>query len=441
MKRSFKSVLAVALALALGALCLPISAIRAETLSDFTVPDGYNEHDYTAVASFLETEDESGVKNGEKIGNGYDVLDPATWESNPYITRFEWVEVEGELRIKRINVGWNYLYGALDVSSCTALEALIVSECGLSGLDISGCSALKELQIGGNYITEIELSSCPLLEQLWCDNMPLTSLDLSACPNITFVTCNYTDVASINLSGCASLTDLSCENAPLAELDISDCAALYNLWAPNCELTSLVASNCPEMRFLSCQNNSIETLSVSGCEKLELLDCSGNAITEIDVSSSPLLREFYCVGNMITEFDLSNNPLLKLDSVAAVGEGFVGYYYNANYDFGYAQAAAEGDCRFVGWFDAEDNEISTNAQLNLKSLAYTDVFAVFESPFLIGDADDNGEITVLDAVLIMRYAMNIIDDAELDLENSNVDGDGNVTVYDALAVFRMAMGI
>jgi len=409
--------------------------------ADITVPEGYNEHDYIAVASFLEIEDESGIKNGEKIGSGYDANDPATWEGNPYITRFEWIEVDGENRIKRMNVGWNNLFGALDVSSCTALEALIVSECGLLGLDIAGCSALKELQIGGNYITEVNLSACSLLEQLWCDNMPLAELDLSCCPNITFVTCNYTNLETVNLSGCANLTDFSCENAPLSELDLSDCASLYNLWAPNCNLTSLDTSSCPEMQFLSCQNNGIEALNISGCEKLELLDCSGNAINEIDISFCPMLREFYCVGNEIAEFDLSSNPLLKLESVTAVGEGFVGYYYNGNYDYGYAEAVPEGDCHFAGWFDTEDNEISASTQLNLKNLAYTDIVAVFESPFLIGDADDDGEISISDAVLIMRCAMNIIDGTELDLENSDVDGNGAVNSTDALLVLRMAMNV
>ena len=432
-----KTIAAVAAVFALAAFAFAPRFGTAE--ADITVPEGYNEHDYLAVASFLEISDESGVKNGEKIGSGYDANDPATWEGNPYITRFEWIEVDGENRIKRINVGWNYLFGALDVSSCTALEALIVSECGLSGLDISSCTALRELQIGGNNITEIDLSECSLLEQLWCDNMPLTSLDLSCCPSITFVTCNYTDLETINLSGCENLTDLSCENAPLSELDISACAALNNLWAPNCALTELDASSCPEMQFLSCQNNAIQTLNISGCEKLELLDCSGNSITEIDVSACPLLREFYCVGNEIAEFDLSNNPLLKLNSLSAVGDGFVGYYYNANYDFGYAEAVPEGDCRFAGWFDTDDNELSASTQLNLKNLAYTDIRAVFESPFLIGDADDDGEISIADAVLIMRFAMNVIDESELDLENSDADGDGTVNVTDALLVFRMAM--
>lgn len=433
---------AAALILTLCTLPLRFVEVRAEiSVSNFTVPEGYNEHDYSAVASFLEIADESGVKNGEKLGNGYHANDPSTWEGNPYITRFEWTDVDGELRIKRINIGWNYLFGAIDVSDCIALEALIASECGLSGADIEGCSALIELQLGGNTITEIDLSCCPLLEQLWCDNMPLTELDLSGCPNIVFVTCNYTEVESIVLSGCSNLTDLSCEGTNITALDLSDCASLNNLWAPSCGLTELDASSCPDMKYLSCQNNAIETLNVYGLSDLEQLDCSGNAIAEIDVSCSPLLNELYCVGNEITEFNLSNNPLLKLDRVAAIGDGTVGYYYNGNYDYGYVEAAPIGDFRFAGWFDAEDNEIGSAAQLNLKNLEITEALAVFESPFLIGDADDDGEITVIDAMLIMRYTMNMIDGTELDLENSDADGNGIVNAVDALAVFRAAMGI
>lgn len=438
MNRLVRTFCCAALALILAFGTLGVIAAGTGT-RDIAVPEGYNAHDYTAVAAFLEIEDESGIKNGEKIGNGYDAGDPATWEGNPYITRFEWVEADGELRIKRINVGWNYLYGALDVSNCTLLEVLMISECGLSGADISGCTALRELYIGGNAISELDLSECALLEQLWADNMPLASLDLSACPNIALVTCNYTQLTSVNLTGCANLADFSCENAPLTELDLSSCAALYNLWAPNCELAALDASNCPEMQFLSCQNNRIENLNVSGCASLELLDCSGNALSAIDVSDSPLLREFYCAGNPITEFDLSNNPLLKLDRVSAVGDGTVGYYYNANYDFGYVEATASGEGSFIGWFDTEDNELSTASQLNLKNLAYTEVLAVFTGAQLMGDADGDGSVTLADAVLIMRYAMNTIGADELILDNCDMDADGAVNAADALNVIRMAM--
>lgn len=194
------------------------------------------------------------------------------------------------------------------------------------------------------------------------------------------------------------------------------------------------------MKYLSCHNNAIDELNVFGLTELELLDCSGNAITEIDVSASSLLKELYCVGNRIREFDLSNNPLLKLDSLAAVGDGTVGYYYNGNYDYGYAEAVPENDCRFIGWFDIEDNELSTAVQLNIRNLEHTAaVLGVFTSTCLLGDADGNGSVELIDAIIIMRYLMNIINGTGLHLENIDVDCNGTVNALDALAVLRISM--
>lgn len=56
-----------------------------------------------------------------------------------------------------------------------------------------------------------------------------------------------------------------------------------------------------------------------------------------------------------------------------------------------------------------------------------------------GDVDGDGELTVADALLIMRAAMSL---AELDEGvNGDVSGDGTVDISDALLVMRMALGL
>ncbi len=57
--------------------------------------------------------------------------------------------------------------------------------------------------------------------------------------------------------------------------------------------------------------------------------------------------------------------------------------------------------------------------------------------YVLGDANNNGEISIADAILVLREAMGLITlDAPTD-----VDEDGSVTVSDAIIVARIAMGL
>ena len=59
---------------------------------------------------------------------------------------------------------------------------------------------------------------------------------------------------------------------------------------------------------------------------------------------------------------------------------------------------------------------------------------------LPGDADGDGEVTVADALLVMRYAMGII--SELPCPgNADMDASGSIDISDALLIMRYAMGV
>lgn len=58
---------------------------------------------------------------------------------------------------------------------------------------------------------------------------------------------------------------------------------------------------------------------------------------------------------------------------------------------------------------------------------------------LPGDADGDGEVTLSDALLVLRSAMGILP-AE-DLHAADMDGNGAVELADALIILRMAMGV
>ena len=58
-----------------------------------------------------------------------------------------------------------------------------------------------------------------------------------------------------------------------------------------------------------------------------------------------------------------------------------------------------------------------------------------------GDADGDGEVTAADALLTMRFVMDIIPEEDICAGNINVNGDEDYTMADALLIFRKVMGL
>ncbi|MBR5949175.1 MAG: dockerin type I repeat-containing protein [Clostridia bacterium] len=56
-----------------------------------------------------------------------------------------------------------------------------------------------------------------------------------------------------------------------------------------------------------------------------------------------------------------------------------------------------------------------------------------------GDADGNGTVTVVDALMVLRCSMGTIGEEELILSAADMNGDGQLTVGDAIMVLRVAM--
>ena len=63
------------------------------------------------------------------------------------------------------------------------------------------------------------------------------------------------------------------------------------------------------------------------------------------------------------------------------------------------------------------------------------------APFVPGDADSDGVLTVTDALVCLRLAMGIVELPSEMQQILDMDSDGSVTVTDAIIILRTAMGI
>ena len=494
MKRKLKAIASVLLVLVMLGSAMPMQ-LAAEAMTPpttrYATPDGYNDHDYQKMVAFFEQTDENGVRNGEKLSENYDPTDPGTWrEYDGDYCRGDitWTTVAGEYRLCDIFFGGigNYalpleLVGFLDVSGCTALTEVRCWSSGdiqLTGLDVSGCTALEELHCvrlsyadyySYNGIVELNVSNCTALTDIYCSGNQLTELDVSTNAELYELDCSGNQLTELDVSANAALEDLDCSENQLTELDISANAELGSLRCSGNQLTELdVSAANEELQYLNCSDNQLTELDVSANTGLRELDCSGNQLTELDISANTGLRGLWCSGNQLTELDisantelerlgcsgnqlteldLSNNPRIDIDTISAEGSGFIGVgtEWDENDDICYyIKAASVPGSSFCGWYAVDGTLLSTNIEINRNDFdGVNDFIARFtaSTPGGVGDVDGDGAVRVSDAVLIMRYALGLIEFTPEQILCGDVDGDGFVKVADAVMVIRIALGL
>lgn len=447
--KKLQTLVSAALALIICAVSLfpAFPTVRAETPPSrtWTVPAGYDAHDYDKCAAFFEITDENGVKNGSRMDSGYDPNDPETWisidELNAVFEHVLWTEQNGVKYLWRIDVAFLGVVGTLELTDCPYLEYIEATGDNLDAINTHGCGAMRELYCDNNGLGSIDVSEHPLLYKLWCDGNDLTELDLSNNPLLYALDCNNNLLTELDLSNQPMLGELYCANNLFTELDLSLNTALTLLWCPENSLERLDLSANTKLYKLFAANSGITELVLGDNTNLVLLDVMNNAISELDVSANTALKELDGAGNAFTYLKL--NDRLGLDTVRAEGSGSFGYHYSVPYSEGFLSARADEGSVFVGWYDQNGAFITASPYITIWNTDYTVLTARFTpaAPMLPGDADANGSVTVADAILALRCAMGLVGSDAINLINADVNNDGSVTIADAVMILRLAMGL
>ena len=310
---------------------LMLASLLPAAFADWTVPEGYDEYEYNQFAAFLETMDADQVKNGTKLDDEdeedetkYDVNDPSTWADGWVFMHF------GNTPYHVMNISWR--------------------DRGLVGtLDVSGFTQLSGLYLSGNRLTAVNASNCPELGDVEVYDDTVQSLDFSNCESLSNLICNNNQLTSLNVSGCSGIEgSIFCNDNLLTELDVSDCT---------------------EMGSLDCHNNLLKNLNVRNCAGLSTLNAQDNALTELDLSDCASLQVLNLAGNRFTSIDTSACPKLHLDTVTAVGPGTVGYWETLAGGSSRVILYAYPDegAKFLGWYDANDAQLSTEVKWDASS--------------------------------------------------------------------------
>ena len=372
MKFKLKAALAAMLALVMALTAIPVSALprfeaNAEIVPCWTVPDGYNVHDYNKCVEFLEQTDENGVKNGEKLSDNYDPNDPATWYG---------------------------IYWSNDADR--RAETMSLSEFELVGyLDVSGCTELVELDCSKNNITEINVLDCTALEKLQCNYNSLNRLDVTSTPSLKELFCGANNLSELDVSYNTELNSLSCFRNNLTELDLSNNPELYRLSCQANRLTELDLSNNPCILFYN-------LIKAEGNGFIGLLYLGGNSadvmLDEAMLFAQPIngasFDGFYSLDSGYS-YQGNWNDLYQ----AYIYDDPVVYIFNERFIARFSGGALPGDLDGNGSVSVADAITTLRLAMQLSDGSGMNTDAA--------DMDGNGSITIADAIVILRMAMGL----------------------------------
>lgn len=125
---------------------------------------------------------------------------------------------------------------------------------------------------------------------------------------------------------------------------------------------------------------------------------------------------------------------ILLSAEAFHGNGSLTYDFTVN-----GQSIQKGEESVCKWVPDEEGAYRigvtvTDAENNSCTVEKTYTVGTAVSPFLLGDADNNGKVNILDATLIQLYAASLNFQDEINLKAADVNMDGIIDVRDATEV-------
>ena len=216
--------------------------------------------------------------------------------------------------IKKLNLSNVILTGAnaeaytLNVSDCTKLQELDISNSSITKVTLSNDAALTTYNLAGTAITSLELKNQAFLTTLILDNCTkLTSITIENCNKLSFINLPP-NVQTVTITNCALLSSIS-----LPYVSTNNSISL---------LRGVSVDNCPALKSfdINGQNNPELVIELVGASNLEILNLQGTTTTNL------LLPSLFVNG--VTNFN-------SLRSVNISRTNYTAFKYNDNQTLDY----------------------------------------------------------------------------------------------------------
>ncbi len=207
----------------------------------------------------------------------------------------------------------------------------------------------------------------------------------------------------------------------------ADCA-----WVKGCDLIHTVSSalNVPGGHLSFINNSQYPWVAEGEYAK------SGNRNIASTSSVLRLTVDMQQGDTLSFRYRISSESNYDWLTVTANGTTIVNVSGTGNWTEYIYTAPSDGSYTF-NWTYSKDGSVNSN-----DDCAYLDDVCLTTSApqYTPGDVDGDGNVTVTDALIVMRIAMGIFDGDYIE-PAADYDGDGSITVTDALMIMRAAMGL
>ena len=165
--------------------------------------------------------------------------------------------------------------------------SLDISKNDISSFDLSGFPNLQAFYMGDTAIREIDVSPCTALKTLDISNTNLTALpDFSLLPRLEY---------------------LNCSNAGIRELDYWNLQNLKHLdISANPEVKDFDFGALPQLEQLDIRDCGLSNIDLRQAEKLWFLRCSGNVYETLDLNAAPTLIDVEAYTDTLKEVKAQN---------------------------------------------------------------------------------------------------------------------------------------
>ena len=172
----------------------------------------------------------------------------------------------------------------LDVSSCSELETLSCSGCGLERLLLPRTATLTALDCSDNLLTTLDVTDYLTLLVLYCNSNVFMTLDVRSNPELMALRCS--DIDGLDVSANLKLEYLDCWNVSCERLDLSRHEALYRLLLRESRISDIDFGGTSALDYFSLVQADCTRLDLSGCSKLDYVTIADVPLTKLDLPAS-----------------------------------------------------------------------------------------------------------------------------------------------------------
>ncbi|MGN0808719.1 MAG: dockerin type I domain-containing protein [Christensenellales bacterium] len=225
-------------------------------------------------------------------------------------------------------------------------------------------------------------------------------------------------------------------------IPLRDMTALEVLTMNNNMANEIRLFNNPALEAIYANGSSLNSIvGIDQAANLRVVQLNDTAITELDLSSNTLIEEVLCTNACVNEIHLAAESFNGSVDLFAVGNGYIGIEMTAENGLTIT-AEPMPDETFYGWCNQDGMLLSSEACISLESGSDYCLNAVFEQPGILGDANGNGVVSVEDALLVMRYVLELIpSDQTIMVSTCDMNNDGSIDFTDVTMILRLAMNI